>query len=92
MELWSNDNLTEFAINFNSIFEVTTSNDPEARSMNVFIDLAMNSIGTTLFLNLLSSKQIYYLTRKPLYKKSSIFETKIIMKFMVYTMSVLPSR
>ena len=62
------------------------------RSMNVLIDLAMNSIGTTLFLNLLSSKQIYYLTRKPLYKKSSIFETKIIMKFMVYTMSVLPSR
>jgi len=32
MELWSNDNLTEFAIKFNSIFEVTTSNDPEAMS------------------------------------------------------------
>jgi hypothetical protein len=29
MELWSNDSLTEFAIKFNSIFEVTTSDDPE---------------------------------------------------------------
>ena len=29
MELWSNDILTEFAIKFNSIFEVTTSDDPE---------------------------------------------------------------
>ena len=29
MELWSNDSLTEFAIKFNSIFEVTTSNDLE---------------------------------------------------------------
>ena len=29
MELWSTDNLTEFAIKFNSIFEVTTSDDPE---------------------------------------------------------------
>jgi hypothetical protein len=27
MELWSNDSLTEFAIKFNSIFEVTTSDD-----------------------------------------------------------------
>ena len=32
MELWSNDSLTEFAIKFNSIFEVTTSNDPETMS------------------------------------------------------------
>ena len=29
MELWSNDSFTEFAIKFNSIFEVTTSDDPE---------------------------------------------------------------
>ena len=29
MELWSNDSLTEFAIKFNSIFEVTTSDDLE---------------------------------------------------------------
>jgi len=29
MELWSNDSLTEFAIKFNSIFEVKTSNDLE---------------------------------------------------------------
>jgi hypothetical protein len=29
MELWSNDSLTEFAIKFSSIFEVTTSNDPD---------------------------------------------------------------
>ena len=29
MELWSNNNLTEFAIKFNSIFEMTTSDDPE---------------------------------------------------------------
>ena len=27
MELWSNDSVTEFAIKFNSIFEVTTSDD-----------------------------------------------------------------
>jgi hypothetical protein len=27
MELWSNDSLTEFAIKFNSIFEVTTSHN-----------------------------------------------------------------
>ena len=30
MELWSNDRLTEFAIKFNSIIVVTTSNNPEA--------------------------------------------------------------
>ncbi len=29
MELWSNDILTEFAIKFNSIFEVMTSDDTE---------------------------------------------------------------
>ena len=29
MELWSNNNLTEFAIKFNSIFEVSTSDGPE---------------------------------------------------------------
>ena len=33
MELWSNDSLTEFAIKFNSIFEVTTSDDPETMTM-----------------------------------------------------------
>ena len=33
MELWSNDSLTEFAIKFNSIFEVTTSDHPEAMAM-----------------------------------------------------------
>ena len=32
MELWSNDSLTEFAIKFNSIFEVKTSNDLETRT------------------------------------------------------------
>ena len=96
MELWSNDNLTEFAIKFNSIFEVTTSNDPVAMSKidECPLDLAMNSIGTTLFLNgsfiIWQTNLLLYLT--PLYKKSSIFETKIIMKFIVYTMSVLPSR
>ena len=30
MELWSNDNLTEFAIKFNSIFQVNSSNNPGA--------------------------------------------------------------
>jgi|SRR6476659_707166 len=33
MELWSNDSFTEFAIKFNSIFEVTTSDDPETMTM-----------------------------------------------------------
>ena len=33
MELWSNDSLAEFAIKFNSIFEVTTSDDPETMTM-----------------------------------------------------------
>ena len=33
MELWSNDSLTEFDIKFNSIFEVTTSGDPETMTM-----------------------------------------------------------
>jgi hypothetical protein len=33
MELWSNDSHTEFAIKFNSIFEMTTSDDPETITM-----------------------------------------------------------
>ena len=28
MELWSNDSLTEFSIKFNTIFKVTTADDP----------------------------------------------------------------
>ena len=98
MELWSNDSLTEFAIKFNSIFEVTTSDDPDAMTKidDVLIDLAMNSIGTIRFLSGLftfwQTNLLLYLTPKPLYKKSSIFETKMIMKFIVHIMSVLLSR
>jgi hypothetical protein len=33
MELWSNDSFTEFAIKFNSIFEVTTSDDTKTMTM-----------------------------------------------------------
>ena len=53
MELWSNDILTEFTIKLNSVTVVTTSNNPDTmtRSMNVLIDLAMNSIGTIRFLS-----------------------------------------
>ena len=29
MVLWNKDSLNEFAIKYNSIFQVTTSNDPE---------------------------------------------------------------
>ena len=81
MELWSNDSLTEFAIKFNSIIEVTTSNDPETMTK---IDecpyrLAMKSIGIIRFPNGLftiwQTNLLFYLTPKPLYKKSSIFET-----------------
>ena len=66
--------------------------------MNVLIDLAMNLIGTILFLSGLftiwQTNLLLYLTPKPLYKKSSIFETMKIEKLMlVYTLlSILPSR
>ena len=33
MELWSNDRLTEFAIKFNSVIVVTTSDDPGTMTM-----------------------------------------------------------
>ena len=53
MELWSNDRLTEFTIKFNSAIAVTTSNDPDGMTKidECPLDLAMNSIGTILFLS-----------------------------------------
>ena len=82
MELWSNGILTEFAIKFNSVNVVTTSNNPQAMGKvdNVLIDLAMNWIGTILFRSGLfiisQTNSLCYSTPKVLYKKSSIFETK----------------
>ena len=64
--------------------------------MSVLIDLAMNSIGTIRFLSGLftfsQTNLLLYLTPKPLKKKTSIFETKMIMKFIVHTTSALSSK
>ena len=66
--------------------------------MNVLIDLAMNSIGTILFLSGLftfwQTNLLFYWTLRPLYKKSSIFEMMKIARLMiVYTLlSIAPTR
>ena len=62
MELWSNDSLTEFAIKFNSIFEVATSNDPETMTK---IDECLYRSGYELDWHYtLSQWVVYYLANK----------------------------
>jgi hypothetical protein len=101
MELWSNDVLTEFTIKFNSVIAVTTSNNPD--TIVKMIDECPYkpgyefdwhysfSVGCLLFWQ---TNLLLYWTPKPLYKKSSIFETMKIMKLaLVYTiLSVVPSK
>ena len=63
MELWSNDSLTEFAIKFNSVFEVTTSNDPE--TMTKMIDEFPYRSGYEIDWHYtLSQWVVYYLANK----------------------------
>ena len=62
MELWSNDSLTEFAIKFNSIFEVTTSDDPEKMTM---VDVCLYRSGYEVDWHYtLSQWVVYFLANK----------------------------
>ena len=61
MELWSNDNRTDFAMKFNSIFEVTTS-DPE--TMTVIDECPYRSGYEFDWHYTLSQWVVYYLANK----------------------------
>ena len=84
MELWSNDNLSEFSIKFNSVTVVTTSNSPDV--MVKMIDECSYKEGynwdwhfTLSMGSLLSRKQIYLNTGlKSPKTKSSKFRAKIM--------------
>ena len=75
MELWSNDSLTEFAIKFNSIFEVMTSDDPEAMTK---IDECLYRSGYELDWHYtLSQWVVYYLANK----FTTLLESKVQKEF-----------
>ena len=99
MELWSNDRLTEFAIKFNSIFVVTTSNNPE--TMTKIDECPYRSGYEFDWHYTLSQWVVYYLANKftaLLNSKTSIQKEFNIPddddnEFIVHTiLSVLPSR
>ena len=70
MVLWNKDSLNEFAIKYNSIFQVTTSNDPEAM---IKIDECLYRFGYELDWHYtLSQWVVYYLANSLLESKISI--------------------
>jgi len=78
MELWSNDSLTEFAIKYNSIFEVTTSDDSE--KMTMIDDCPYRSGYEVDWHYTLSQWVVYYLANK----LSTLLESKVQKEFDIH--------